>query len=71
MVFSLIRDTISIANIIPPGRHTGAPLVLITIYMFNFNNFSTRRPILDLLVSLDSACLELKLYLRGNILGDS
>ena len=45
-----------------PWRHYR---ILKTNFIFNFNNFSTIRPILDFEVSLERAYQDLKLCIRG------
>ena len=42
----------------------GASQALKTKFTLNFNNFSTRKIILDLRLSLDKACQDLNFFLR-------
>ena len=64
MDFSLFWNTVSIAIISLQGTHKEHVQAPKTNNTLNFNNFSGTWPILDLKVSLDTACQGLKLYLK-------
>ena len=62
IVYTLFWDTASIARSLPSGEPIGSTPRLYTInYLSNFINFSTTRPILDLMMSLKRAHQDLKL----------
>ena len=65
MIFNSIKPVSrysSIANMLPSGGPILTRWVLNTICVLNFNKFSIIEPIFDLMVSLDKAYEDIKLY---------